>query len=176
MRRRVDPQGKSADDGESCAGERGRKRPGIVHSLRRRVSAADDRNRWPVEELVPAAVVERRRRVAYRQQRARIVSIVPRDEGVSRLGNPGKRSFEERRFGSSFDRRRDLGGYELGQTGARGAAHFLGSAKGFEQASQHAGRHARQKLQRRPCLDAGVDLHRSRSDAPGFRACAPGRR
>src|SRR5258708_2295271 len=71
MRGGIDPQSKPADDGESRAGERGRKRLRIVHSLRRRVSAADDRNRWPVEKLAPATVVEGRRRVAYRQQRAR---------------------------------------------------------------------------------------------------------
>ena len=51
------------------AGKRGGERLGIVHPLRRRVSTPDDCNRWPVEKLVPAAVVERRRRVAYRQQR-----------------------------------------------------------------------------------------------------------
>src|SRR6267154_4291005 len=85
MRGGIDPQGKPADDGESCAGERGRKRLRIVHSLRRRIPAADDRNRWPVEKLATATVIERRRRVAYSQSRARIVGVIPRDESVSRL-------------------------------------------------------------------------------------------
>src|SRR6202521_777561 len=94
MRGGIDPQGKPADDGESGAGERSRKCLRIVHSLRRRVSAADDRNRWPVEKLAPATVVERWRRGAYGQQRARIVGVIPRGggPGAPRRTTPDTRS------------------------------------------------------------------------------------
>src|ERR1700680_557069 len=111
MRRGGDPQGKPADDGEACAGEGGRKCFRIVHSLWRRVSAADDRNRWPVEKLVPATVVKGRRRVADGQQRAWIIGVIPRHQRVSGLGNPGQRSLEQGRIGTPSDGRRELDGY-----------------------------------------------------------------
>jgi hypothetical protein len=124
----VDALRKPRDDREARVGERARERLRVLDALRRALPAADDRERRRVEELEAPERVERRRRIGELEQRPRVVGVVPREQPVARLGEPGGRGVVER----AIARREPRGGFAPGHAldaRARRLEHALGRAE-----------------------------------------------
>ena len=103
------PSGEPADDREARRGQRGANASASAHALRRRVAAADDRERRPAEEFAPAEAVEHRRRVADLEQRRADSRGRPRRRGRARLREPGERGREALGRRAGVERRGDCG-------------------------------------------------------------------
>ena len=75
-------------------------------------------------------------------------------------GEPGQRAFEITWIRSPPSRRGNVGGHEAREGRLRSCAHFRRPAERFEEREERTRGQARYELERRPSLDAGVDVHR----------------
>ena len=90
----VDAERESRHDRQAGGRERLRELARVRLALRRRVAAADDRERRPVQQRATPDEEQHRRRVADVEQRARIVGVVPRDDVMRRIVEPARRCVE----------------------------------------------------------------------------------
>src|SRR2546428_9526162 len=141
----------------------------MLDSLRCRIAAADDGERRLAQELAPADVAERRRRIGNREQRRGVVSVIPCKERMPRQGEPREQAFELRRIWSAANRRSDAGACKARKGRLRGRAHFCRPAERFEELEERPPSQPRYELERRPSLDAGVDVHYRRCATAGAR-------
>src|SRR5437762_13850566 len=84
----------------------------MLDALRCGIAAADDGERRLAQQLAPADVGERRRRIGNREQRRGVVGVIPSKERMPRQGEPGERAFELVRIRSTANRRSDVGAYK----------------------------------------------------------------
>jgi len=98
VRRAVDAEREPRDDCVASAAQVCGERPCVVDALRRRVAAADDRDRGPREPFDLALDVQQERRVGGLEQRLRIVGLAERDDSarcIRAFQQPASRALEK---------------------------------------------------------------------------------
>ena len=166
----VHAQRQARDDREPGAGQGLGEGARILAALRRRLAAADDGERRAREQLAAPHEEQDRRRLGRLQQRGRIVGVVPGEELVPGLGEPGAQPVEHGAFRGreqAIGRGLRAGGGELG---ARRPEQGRGTAEALEQRTEGRGRQLRDG-DARPGFQAVVERH-----GPGREPPARGRR
>src|SRR5205823_5291749 len=144
----------------------------MLDALRCRIAAADDGERRLAQQIAPADVAERRRRIGNREQRRGVVCVIPSKQRMPRQGEPTEQAFELMRIRSTANRLGDVGACKARKSRKRGCAHFCRTAERLEQQEERLRRQPLYELERRPSLDAGVDVHR-RTTRYGRRTTSP---
>ncbi len=154
----VDADREPRHDREPGGRQRACEGAGILDALGRRVAAADDRERGPVEEVAPPHAEERGRGIGGVEEGLREVRVVPGDEVVRGIGEPPARAFEQPALDRSEDARGGVGRRRGGDLRAGGREHALGAAERTKQRRERGRGDARER-EPRPSVGAGVERH-----------------